>query len=46
MFYEKRILEEVLVMYLMGASVDEISAYVKLGSREVNEILDCYVQYL
>lgn len=44
--YDKECLEEILNMYLLGASINDISEFMKLSDREVNQILDHYSQYL
>ncbi len=41
--YRREFIEEILSMYLNGASVLEISEYVGLSIKEVNGILDVYV---
>jgi len=42
----KERLDEILYMYLMGASVLEISDYFNMGDNEVNQIIDQYAPYL
>lgn len=42
----KERLDEVLYMYLIGASVWEISDYFNMGDSEVNQIIDQYAPYL
>jgi len=39
-------IEQILVLYLQGASVWEICEYTELGDNEVNKIIDKYSPYL
>lgn len=45
-FYAKERIEEILTMYLQGATVAEISHYVCMSIEEVNEVLDNYTYIL
>lgn len=46
LFMIKDILDEILQLYLMGASVLEISDYFNISFEEINEIIDRYSPYL
>lgn len=44
--YRREFIEEILSMYLNGASVWEIAEYMNIGDNEVNEIIDKFSPYL
>ncbi|MCK9441173.1 MAG: helix-turn-helix domain-containing protein [Methanothrix sp.] len=46
LFYNKELINEILFMYLNGASVIEISDYFGFSEIEVNKIIDRYSKYL
>lgn len=46
LFYDKERIDEILSLYLSGASVEEISCYFKIGFEEINFIIDAYSCYL
>ena len=44
--YRKDRIDEVLSLYLNGATVWEIASYFETGDKDINEILDFYTKYL
>lgn len=44
--YLPEVIERVLCMYLAGMSIHDISDYVGLSPREINQILDAYTPFL
>jgi len=44
--FDKKLIEEVLNLYLSGATVYEICDYFNLGDGIINEIIDTYAQHL
>jgi len=45
-FYTKERIEEILSMYLQGAAIGEIGAFVEMSIDVVNEVLDKYTYLL
>ncbi len=46
LFYDTEIMEKILVLYSEGMAIYDISAWVGLGSSEVNKILDSITPYI
>lgn len=44
--YKKEVYEEILQLYLMGASVWEIADYFNMDDKDINAIIDQYSPYL
>jgi len=44
--YEQSYIDQILTLYLNGASVYEICDYLGTGDNEINHILDTFAPYL
>lgn len=46
MFLKNDLIQEILVMYLEGVAVQDILDYTDVSSKDLEDVLDCYLPYL